>query len=71
MCLFSQIRVDIVKQGVEVRLEGEAVAQHRIVLLIKTIGVGIFEKLKPSVIEREHRCHLCHIGCAEIADGDA
>ena len=69
--LFPQIRVDIVEQGVEVRLEGETLAQRGVVLFVEAIRVGVFEELQPFVVEGEHRSHLCHVRRAEIADGDA
>ena len=69
--LLSQIGVDIVEQGVEVRLERETLTQHGVLLFVEAIRVGVFEKLQPFVVEGEHHCHLCHVCCAEIADGDA
>ena len=69
--LFPHVRVDIVEQGVEVRLERETLAQRGVVLFVEAIGVGVFEELQPFVVEGEHRSHLCHVRRAEIADGDA
>ena len=69
--LLSQIGVDIVEQGVEVRLEGETLAQRGVVLFVESIRVVVFEELQPFVVEGEYRSHLCHVRCAEIADGDA
>ena len=71
MCLFPQIRVDIVQQGVKVRPEGETLAERGVLLFVEAIGVGVFEELQPFVVEGEHRGHLGHVRRTEIADGDA
>lgn len=56
---------------VEIATEGEHVAQHVVVLLIRAEVVGIDEELGAVVVEREYGRHACQVVYAEMSERDA